>query len=412
MLHQPSRPAPCAAHQGPASGTAMAGTGSGVRNGRRVLFVQRRLPAYRVPFVVAARDALQAQGVAMSFAYGTPSSVEQLKRDEGQLPGALRLPTRYLVGRACWQPFDAAAADLVIVSQENSLLYNHWLCRPWRHHKLAFFGHGGDLSNPQPQALAERYKRFTTRQADWWFAYTGLSRAMVEAAGFAPERITVLNNAVDTESLRRQLDVLAPAALAEFRLQRGLTPGKTGLFVGSLYAAKGLRLLLDAGAACAARDAQFRLLVVGDGGDAGVVREAASRYPWLHWAGALHGADKAVYLAAADFMLIPGSVGLAILDGFAAGLPIVSTHMLGHGPEIDYLQPGVNGELTSADSGAYAAAVQRLLDEPQRLQRLCAQALATGRRYTVPAMAGAFAAGVVACLDAPRSRPRRWAQAA
>jgi hypothetical protein len=93
----------------------------------RVLFVQRRLPGYRVPFVNLARDKLAAAGIALEFAYGRPSAAEASKQDEGELPWATRLATRYLGSRLCWQPFSTDGFDLVVVTQENSLLFNHWL---------------------------------------------------------------------------------------------------------------------------------------------------------------------------------------------------------------------------------------------------------------------------------------------
>ena len=45
----------------------------------------------------------------------------------------------------------------------------------------------------------------------------------------------------------------------------------------------------------------------------------------------------------------------SFLGSSAAGLPALTSRGPGHGPEIDYLQPGVNGLLTERDPQAYAA---------------------------------------------------------
>src|SRR6266536_4368128 len=61
-----------------------------------------------------------------------------------------------------------------------------------------------DLANLQrARRGAEAVKRVASRLPHWWFAYTEGSRARVEALGFSPERITVVQNAVDTAGLRR-----------------------------------------------------------------------------------------------------------------------------------------------------------------------------------------------------------------
>jgi len=369
---------------------------------RRVLLVQRRLPGYRVALFERLRAALARRGIDLIVGHGGPSPRESLKHDEGQLPGALDVVAHYLGERLCWQPFRTRGCDLVIVSQENRLLFNHWLLRPGRSFKLAFFGHGANLAAERPDSWQERYKRFTTNRVDWWFAYTQLSRDLVQRAGYPAERITVLNNAVDTASVRAQVAAVPLAERAALSQRLGLTPGQTGLFVGSLYAGKSLELLIEAGARCAEQVPGFRLVIVGDGEAAPLVRAATDRYPWLHWAGALHGAAKAPYLAVADFMLMPASVGLAILDGFAAGLPIVATEARGHGPEIVYLEPGENGALTRAEVQAYASAVLHLLQQPDALAALRDGARRTGERYTLDAMVEAFAQGIEAALAAPR----------
>jgi len=374
---------------------------------KRVLFAERRLPHYRVSLLESVREKLGARGVAFDFIHGDPSPAELVRQDEGQLLWALRMrQTRYALGdRLVWQPFDVDGYDLVIVGQENRLLYNHWLCRPWRRFDLAFFGHGMNFAARHTNTLRERFKRFTTRQADWWFAYTALSKTIVEQVGFAPQRITVVNNATDTSTLRAQLASVSNAELEALRSGRHLTPGKTGLFLGSLYADKGLELLLDAAAIVHAADPQFSLVIVGDGPARDVVANAAATMPGVHWLGALRGRDKALAMAASDFMLMPGAVGLSIVDGFAGGLPLLCTQSPGHGPEIAYLQPGQNGALTAPTSAAFAAAISQLLQAPDLLGHWRENARVDGLRLSVEAMAERFAGGIEDALSASQRRP-------
>src|SRR3974390_2980591 len=94
-----------------------------------VSIIQRRLTHYRAPLVERLRRLLAADGVRLRVLHGEAPPSEQSKRDAGELAWAEPLPARYLLGgRLCWQPFGAACAssDLVVVTQENRLLYNAW----------------------------------------------------------------------------------------------------------------------------------------------------------------------------------------------------------------------------------------------------------------------------------------------
>lgn len=371
---------------------------------RRVLFAERRLPHYRPVLFDAIRQRLREDGIHFDFIHGQPSADELSKRDEGRLDWALQMPaTRYaLGGKLVWQPFSTANYDLVIIDQENRLLFNHWLCRPTRPFKLAFFGHGADLGATDPRGLRERFKRFTTRRVDWWFAYTELSRRLVQDAGFPADRITVVDNATDTTALRAHLDAVEPGRLAELRRSLGLSPGKTALFLGSLYPGKQIPLLLQAAGRVHRADPAFRLLMVGDGPSRAESQASTAGAPWIAWLGPRRGVEKAELMAASDVLALPGAVGLAIVDAFAAGLPVLSTSAPGHGPEIAYLERGANGEITAPDAVAYADELQRLLNDPARLARWQARARADAHRYTVQAMAGSFALGIAEALQRPR----------
>ena len=94
---------------------------------------------------------------------------------------------------------------------------------------------------------------------------------------------------------------------------------------------------------------------------------AAEGIPDVRFLGSISDNETiAPYLFAADVMLLPGYVGLAINHAFAMGLPLVTQHapegMPFHGPEIESLIHGENGLLVERDTpGALVAAVERVL---------------------------------------------------
>lgn len=367
-----------------------------------MLIAERRLPAYRVAFFELLRARLAEHQIELVVAHGQARADERGQADQGRLDWAIDAPARYL-GPLCWQPFDTRGMDLVIIGHENRLLFNHWLGLRPRRFRLACFGHGANFASQQPRGWREAFKRWSARRVDAWFAYTALSQQRLLEAGVAADRITVVNNTVDTRTLADHIDQMSEAERQQTRARFDLTAGKTALFIGSLYPSKRLDLLLQAGSLCAAADAAFRLLVIGDGVLAPMLRQAVTQHGrWLHWLGAEHGPQRAQAMAVSDVLMLPAAVGLAIVDGFAAGLPLLTTHAPGHGPEIAYLQPGVNGDIVAPQAEVYAQAVTTLMNDGPRLQRLRAAALQTAAQLSLDAMVLRFADGIQAALDAPR----------
>ena len=78
----------------------------------------------------------------------------------------------------------------------------------------------------------------------------------------------------------------------------------------------------------------------------------------------------------------------------------MTTTAPGHGPEIEYLTPGVNGVATTFDVRVYAHEIARLLDDPPRLASMKASARASAERVPMSQMVDRFADGIVRCLGA------------
>ena len=375
-----------------------------VLSGARVLCVQRRMTHYRVPLFERVRERLAGAGVRFEVAYGDPTSAEMAKRDEGRLDWGTHVPCRYFFGgRLCWQNnIDAArTADLVIVTQENKLLYNLVALTVQRPRRLAFWGHGRNFQAIGANGLREAFKRRVSMQADWWFAYTDLSRRLVREMGFPDSRITNLENAVDTRTFAEQCDKVSDAEVADFRARWQIGDGPLAVFVGSLYADKRIDFLLKAGEALAARCVGFHLIIVGDGPQRALVEAAVGRAPWLRYGGVKHGAQKAVCMRAAQVVLNPGLVGLGILDAFAAGLPLVTTDCKLHSPEIDYLRDGENGFMTADSLDAFVEVSARLLADQDERARLGRAARHDAAHYTLDNMAERFCDGVQSALRVP-----------
>ena len=368
----------------------------------RVVIVQRRLTHYRVPLFNLLRQKLADSGIELAVVFGDPTEAEKKKNDSGSLPWGIYQPCRYAAnGYLCWQNLSAPirGADLVIVPQENRLLFNNRLLFGRRNFKLAFWGHGANLQAPNRFSVLERWKAWTSAHVDWWFAYSGLSVRLVEKNRFSRDRITNLENAIDTRALKAQVESITAEELTGLRRQLGIGDGPVGLFIGSLYKDKRLDFLLEAARCVAAEIPGFHFVVIGDGPLRSQIEEAAGHNEWLRYAGIRHGRDKALYLRLGDIFLNPGLVGLSLLDAFVAGEVLVTTDCGIHSPEIDYLVSGKNGLMTGNSVDAYVASVTGLLRNPRYLAQLREEAARSASHYSMENMAEKFYAGILKVLN-------------
>ncbi|MCW2903798.1 MAG: hypothetical protein JWO67_6063 [Streptosporangiaceae bacterium] len=377
---------------------------------KRVVCVQERLLRYRIPFFDLLRRTLIDDGIALDVRYGTASEAVALREDSGNLPWGTYVHDRHFrlgtAHEAVWQPVISATrqADLIIVDQASRLLANYVLLARQRFGgpPVALWGHGANLQ-PDGSVLSrvgEAAKRRYSRVPHWWFAYTEGTARRVAGLGFPCQRITVVQNAVDTLSLQSWYDTVTSAEAAQARAGLGLAGRNTCMYIGSLYPNKRLGFLLEAAEVIAATVPDFELVVVGSGPDQETVRQAAARLPWLHHRGAVFGREKAVLARTSQLLLMPGAVGLGILDSFSFRLPMVTTTEALHGPEIEYLRSGVNG-LMAAPGGTpqtYAQTVIELLCDPARIGRLKNGCAASAETYTLDAMVRRFAEGVRGAL--------------
>jgi glycosyltransferase involved in cell wall biosynthesis len=142
------------------------------------------------------------------------------------------------------------------------------------------------------------------------------------------------------------------------------------------------------------------LVVVGDGPEASQIAAAARRFDWVHPVGHCVGAQLAPYLRSAQALLMPGLVGLVIIDSFVAGVPLITTDNGIHSPEIAYLENGRNGLMTPDDESAYADTVVAYLESGPLQAQLRQGCAASAAKLTIENMVANFTNGIKDCLKA------------
>jgi len=341
------------------------------------------------------------------IAYGAPYSADQrARRDVIHIEGAVRLKqwSTWVAGRPLVHKHLgslARSADVLVVDQSlrNMELYPLLVRQSTgRGPIVAMWDHGRTYTQPQ-SALEQSLKYALTRQARWFFAYTtGGAQAVIDH-GFPRQRVTVVQNAIDTKALGEAYRSVTQGQITEFRREYGLTAGRTGLFLGALSPSKRIPFLVEAAEEIAGRLPGFRLLVAGAGPEEQAIKAAAARTPVVVPIGQAFGERKALLGAVSDVMLMPGLVGLCAVDSFVLETPMVTTAWPWHAPEFEYLGHGRNALVAPDDPQRYAASVVELLSSPERLDVMREECRKDARQYTVEEMSRRFTDGLVRLLQ-------------
>lgn len=376
----------------------------------RVSFVAETLPHYRVDFHGTVQRLLAARGVQYTLYYGRDYRLAGRPGMTTSVDWGVELRNTYFksaVGQLAWQhlPPRIWRSDLVVLGQENHLLVNYPLQGLRRFGpKIGLWGHGKNFQAETDDSRRERWKRFWSTQCDWWFAYTTLTRDVLIDNGFPADRITIFNNSTDTKTLKAEISAVSKEEIRAVREEIDCKSNEVAIFIGSIYPLKRMPFLIEA--AKYVRDArpEFELIIVGGGEDTGWLDDVAKCHSWIHFLGPKFGHEQAELMSLAQLMVMPGHVGLAIVDGFAAGLPLITTAGPGHSPEYAYLTPGETGIAIEdwRDARAFADAMIGLFSDPDRLSRMSLAARRASEALSIEAMADNFVSGVLGALRAPR----------
>lgn len=371
----------------------------------KVIFVQRMIPDYRLPFFVCLHKKLKDVGVDLYVTTGKSLEEDYLNDTFEGYPWIIKHKNYYLYKKVHIHNIKSLRDySLVIVMQENSHLINFFLLlrrymtgRPL----VAFYGHGRNV-NTQGNRIREYLKIKISLLPDWWFAYTALTERIVLENGYPKQKITVANNAIDDSFLKRIYAEQTDDSRLLLREEIGINQNsKVALYCGRLIDIK-VSFLIDALELIREKDDTFEVIIIGTGPMEDEMRLCSRKYEWLHYLGPIYSDERIKYFCVADVFLMPGMVGLAILDAFATGLPIITTDCKVHSPEIEYLENGVNGFITSNNVKSFSEKVCELLGDEKMLIEMKSNVIRSSEKYSVDKMADNFSGGIQQALKLAR----------
>lgn len=375
---------------------------------KKIAIVSKTVPHYRAPFFNGLREKLLSKNIDLILIYGQPSHRDSQKSDVVDLDWAIKVPNKIIeIGNLelYWQPVlkHLKDVDLVIVEQASKLLLNYILVMQnvIGIRKVAFWGHGRNFQKSSSNRIGEWIKKQISTHVHWWFAYNDLSAQIVQAMGFSRERITSVQNAIDTRSLTKALENITQHEIATVLQELNINSENIAIFSGGMYPEKQIPFLLESLIHIRRELPDFHMVFIGGGVDAKLVAQAAAENPWIHFLGPVFENKKVPYFAISKLLLMPGLVGLAVLDSFALEVPLITTENDNHSPEIEYLTNDKNGIITKCSSSPsdYAAEVVNLLLDGDKLNNLIQGCRSSREKYTIENMINNFAEGVFKAID-------------
>jgi glycosyltransferase involved in cell wall biosynthesis len=242
-------------------------------------------------------------------------------------------------------------------------------------------GQGGEKAGPRGLLLGT--ERLLARITQRVIHVSASEREEGRALRVVPGgRQRVVHNGIDPARFAR------PAGGAALRAELGIPAGaRVVSSVGLLNDAKGHDILV---AAAARLPSDVHVLVVGHGEREGALRERAAALglgPRLHLPGWRD--DISAVHAASDVFALPSrweGLPYSLLEAMAAGLPCVASDVNGS-RDILGVEPACGLLVPREDPAALAAALQRLLAEPELAARLARAGVArVADEFTLDAM--------------------------
>jgi glycosyltransferase involved in cell wall biosynthesis len=171
--------------------------------------------------------------------------------------------------------------------------------------------------------------------------------------------------------------------LSQFRPANFVSPVPVIVSIGRLIEKKGFSDLIEACGLLRGRGRAFECRIIGEGPLEEALRAqiaGADLGTFVRLIGPQTQRAIATHLAGATIFALPctreadggmDNLPTVIMEAMAAGLPVISTPLAGV-PEM--VEPGATGELVpERDPAALATAIERLLDDPERMRRLGAR---------------------------------------
>jgi len=177
-------------------------------------------------------------------------------------------------------------------------------------------------------------RKFLYRSSAGVLAYSKAGLLRLQKFGMQPSKVVVVGNSMNNEDYG-------------LNVNHADSDRFTILFSGRITPEKKLDVLVKAIPIIVRKIPSLRCLIIGGGNINPIVNLAKELGVEKHieFLGPAYGSDLQRFFALAHLFVYPGGIGLSMAHALSYGLPVITTDaMHEHGPEIELLKPGVNGD--------------------------------------------------------------------
>lgn len=236
------------------------------------------------------------------------------------------------------------------------------------------------VKNPFLRKLKESYMLFFIKRADAVITFADDGKDILISKKIDEQKIFSARNTLDTDKLL-ELKTQVSATFNKRQFIATKFPGCIHdnelilLFCGRLIKKKHPYAMIDLVKALRDRNINVKLFVVGDGEEKqGMINESANQAlsKFIYFSGSVFD-DRLFteYFLASDLLIIPGSVGLSIINAFANDLPLITAERHAQSPEIHFLKQGINGfMLDEINIQQLADLIEKIHNDPVLLASL------------------------------------------
>ncbi len=252
--------------------------------------------------------------------------------------------------------------------------------------KFIWWTHGYDHDtqgrNRLLRIIKEKYSLFFLNLSDKIITFSDSGKNYLSQ--FINEnKIIVAHNTLDTDHLADKYKYLKKNFTKEqtrekFNLNKD---DFVVLFSGRLNVKKKVDDAITVVKSLLSRGVKIKFIIVGDGEEKKNLENLSEPYlnKSIYFTGAIYNDDLlAQYFYSSDLFLMPSYVGLAIIHAFSFGLPLITSDAENHGPEIEYLEDGVNGYIVEKDDiNKIKDKIIYLINNRNKLKKMSENALIT-----------------------------------
>lgn len=339
-------------------------------------FVQLGCPSYKRPMFEHLKNL---PNVCLTLFIGDKAPLGHAPNGELDGLGAVPIKNkifRFLGIQFVWQSVNSHLSprmfDLIVLPEGILYLSNYVLMiRAWAAGvPVAFYSHGYNhqRKNSFRGLVAEKIRKTIHSCAATIITYSQSGADFIIKSNPSMHgRVFVALNTLDVGAINEEIKNVSSADIEIMRNGWGFGADDVVLaFAGRISVEKNPRYVVEAVKALRAEGLPVRAIFIGDGPELLMLKQLIEEQSIeldqsIKMLGRVDVSEVGRFLKATDISVMPGMTGLAVVHSFAVGLPYVTIESLLHSPEIEYLRPGENGVITSANLPAFISALRKLV---------------------------------------------------